>query len=201
MGDVKVDVDLEGFTRRFGEVAKEQAPFAVAVGLTRLARMGQADVVASLRHKFTMRSDWTAKGIRAVQARKADWPRPQALVVSRDAYLEKQEVGLEKRAKGGKLAIPTRAARTGGSVRGRLKRANWPRQVIARGAAVPSADRILRKAKRKVAAHREILYLLRPTAKVRPRLGMRETVIRTVARNYRLVMLEEFGRAIRSAKR
>lgn len=201
MGDVRVDVDLEGFARRFGAVAREQAPFAIAVSLTRLARMGQADVIASLRHRFVLRTDWTAKGIRAVRANKRDWPRLQSMVVSRDAYLEKQETGAEKRARGGNLAIPTRAARTGGSIRGRLRKANWPRQVVARGAATVNADRILRKGKRAVAAHRETLYILRPTAKVRPVLGMRETVERTVRANYRLVVPEELGRAIRNSKR
>jgi hypothetical protein len=195
VSDVRVEVDLARFYRSWGAAVTKQIPFAVAAGCTRLAKMGHADVYDRMGRVFTLRSDWTRKGLRVKPAEKRDWPRTTAWVYHRDRGMVKQELGETKKPKGEHIAIPTRLAR-GGSERGRIRKAMRPGPVIARGAAKPTQDEIVRTPKRSTPDLR-ILYLLRKSAKVKPRFGMRETVERTVRANQKFVVLDEFRKAVR----
>jgi hypothetical protein len=96
--------------KRLGHAA-DQIPFAMALALTRTAKLAQADVIEKLPDSFEIRTPWIAKGIRVKPARKSDLAAG-AEVWTKDRFLALHlEGGDRVPFSPGKDAVPSEGAR------------------------------------------------------------------------------------------
>lgn len=97
------------FAAKLSAVEKTQLPFAVVLGLTRLAQRGEKAVEAELPSRFTLRRpDWAYSGVRTVAATKTSF---YSAVRDINRYMELQETGGEKLPLKNKVAVPLSGAR------------------------------------------------------------------------------------------
>jgi hypothetical protein len=201
---IRVTTTFPELVAWLGQLATKQVPFATAKALTRVAQDAQAEVRKELPHRFTLRSSWLVQGIRIVPAEKRDWPKARAIVGTRDQFLEIQETGGTKRpAKGAKnLAIPTAATTSRRTGTGRIPIARKPRALLDRPDVFVKDHGIRQRRRRKTSGTPVLtLFLLRPAAKIKPRLGLRETVQKVVEDRYALRFREAFDQAIQTPRR
>lgn len=85
------------------DAAPKQARFAAAQALTDVAGIARDQVVAELGEMFTLRSGWIAKGLRVVAANNSTM---EAVLGSKDSFMERQAVGGTKEPGGGKSHVP-----------------------------------------------------------------------------------------------
>ncbi|WP_446744300.1 hypothetical protein [Silvibacterium acidisoli] len=117
---VRVKVDVTAAVQGLHELEKQHIPFALAATLTKVVKGAQGEVQGQLPSRFTLRNDFTQKGIRIKPAEK------KSAVIEADVhtdtanrktgapdYLGKQEDGGERVAFGGHshIAIPTKYLR------------------------------------------------------------------------------------------
>lgn len=132
MPDIKVDIDISGYVEQVEQAQQKNIPFATAKALTRTAMDGQIEVKRDIQRKFTLRNDWTQRGIRITPAEKLSWPITAEVYTDTgtDAapdYLLGQEDGGEKVPHNGHsyIAIPTK----------------WLREIIGNSTVIPAALR------------------------------------------------------------
>src|SRR5688572_13527526 len=85
-----------------------QLDFGTAVGLTKTAKEGQAAVVGALKGTFTLRGRWFEQNMRhGIKITPATPAKPRSEIKTAADWLEPHETGKDKRARGGRLAVPT----------------------------------------------------------------------------------------------
>lgn len=200
---ISISVDLRRFNAWASSAIARQIPYATARALTALAKAAQTEIREHLGDpgRFRLRSTWTARGIRIVPADKRDFPACQAIVGSRDEYLVLQETGGTKTPNSGRrLAIP---AKIPASRRGSLgvPKSIRPRRLIDSGRGWIDDDQDLlvrdRRGARSIGPRRPpaVYFFLRPSAKIRPVLGFRDTATRILREQYQ----ERFHQELQSA--
>ena len=97
-----LNLTLEQVVKRLKKLPDDIA-FAGAVALTRTAKFVQKAVQDEIGEKFTLRNNWTKRGIRITPATKGSL---QAEVYSLDYYIPQQDAGAQRRPKSGKFNIP-----------------------------------------------------------------------------------------------
>lgn len=196
--DFSVAIDVRATARDLDRLARKQAPFAVALALTRTAQAAQKALVASLPQKFVIRNGWFAKGIRVESARKADWPHPRAAVYSKDKFAALQETGGTKIGKsGGSVAVPVKVRRTPKQT---LPPSRWPGALLRK-----PGHFVLQTARGPVLARRrgakvEVLYGFERSVKVKPRLGMVSTVQNVARKRFAHEFEKALAQALRTAR-
>ena len=157
-------------------IASKHIPFAVAKTLTQIAQQSQQEVRKSIKEKFFIRkkSGGFESSIRIKPATKTNLT---AEVYTMAAFAALQQTGGTKKAKDGRLAIPSYQ-----SINQVKKRSdsNSPSTYLA-----GDAFKIKTKSGNEVIARREgkelkVLYFLRKDAHVDKKLDMIETTIKTV---------------------
>lgn len=200
--NIEVRSNFDDLVRYLDAAAAKQIPFVAAVSLTRLAQEGRADVIASLPEHFTLRGTWLQRGIRYRPAEKRAWPKTASWVGSVDDFMEAQEVGGEKRPRSGKhLGEPFEARPT---KEAKVPPSKWPgRQLRRKRTFVTTLRRGSRKGSLAVVRRAtteqfplQVLYVLRKSVQVRPRLGMRETVQATMNAKLPSIFSAELQKAL-----
>lgn len=210
---IAVNFEVAKATAWLSNVQKNQVPFATAKALTQTAQAIQKQVQADLPQRFTLRNSWVRQGIRIVPATKA---KLRAEVFSRDAFMSLQEKGGDKRPKKDtNLAIPLAARRTKS---GLIRPADLPenlgrstfsvtrggKQAARRGRAGTAFKFTASDGRTYLALRRgdklELMYLLTPMAKVRRRLGLRDTGKRMYAATFNKLFAAALKDALRSAR-
>ena len=157
-------------------IAKKQIPFAIAKTLTNLAQKSQAEVRKNIREKFFIRkkSGGFESSIRIKPATKTNLT---AEVYTMAAFAALQQTGGIKKAKDGRLAIPSYQ-----SINQVKKRSdsNSPSTYLA-----GDAFKMKTKTGQEVIARRsggelKILYFLHKSAKIDKKLDMIEITTKTV---------------------
>lgn len=184
-------------------LAKEQIPFASAVSLKRMAELSVRRAQGKMGERFTLRNKGVLRGIAFDPRRgpnKRDWPnlKMHVGIDERFSFLVDQELGGRKKARdGGRVAIPTeivhKRKRTG---TGKLKKMVRPGQLPDRY----EVSQMLRANTRILPKGLTMFYLLRPEAKIKPRLHLREDVEETVDQTYERVFSQELTAALRSRR-
>lgn len=176
--------------------ATRQAPFAIALSLTRTARDAQEAIREELPGKFHLRNSWTSRGVRI---QRADKQHLEAIVSAPD-YMALQETGGTKTPQNGRhIGIPNREAlgdgilRAGKRPRGLLDKPNV--FLLVRGGERLVAQRMGRKGRKL-----RILYSLEATQQVAPRFGMFETVRDTVNGRFAMNLDAAFMQAMATAR-
>ncbi len=163
-------------SRQISQIANRQIPFAIAKSLTDVAKQSQEEVRKHIREKFFIRkkSGGFESGIRIKPATKNNLT---AEVYTMAAFAALQQTGGTKKAKDGRLAIPSYQ-----SINQVKKRrdSNSPSAYLA-----GDAFKIKTKSGQEVIVQRKgkefkILYFLRKRAHVDKRLDMIEITTNTV---------------------
>jgi len=106
-GIVIVNFDAGLFKRDVLRFAKKQVPYAIATALNATILDTKEQLIEDLPKTFTIRSDWTEKGIRVRLAKKT---KLGASVGTVDEYMRRQAVGDTKKPKDARmLGVPVKA--------------------------------------------------------------------------------------------
>ena len=124
---IDVEIDIDGAIRGLTELEQRHVPFAAARALTQTAQQGQRRVRQHLPQVFTLRNDWTRRGIRVRPANKRTL---QAAVFSRDWYLGDHETGGTRTPRDARaLSVPVGAR---GSTSQTIPRSRRPARLLSR---------------------------------------------------------------------
>lgn len=132
MIDFTVASNLDDIIGALREAEAKHVPFAWTLALNRTAGQAQAELRTNLPADFTIRRNWTERGIRVKGATKA---APVAYVFTKDWYMQDQETGAERRpAKAPTLFIPSLNVRESGSFSGEVVKDMRPKALLRAGA-------------------------------------------------------------------
>lgn len=210
---ISVKSDLADAINRFAN-QQRQVRYAAAVALTKTATDLQHAIRDEMPRNFTIRRDWTVKGIRVKPARK-DFL--QAEVYSKDPFMGIQETGGTKVSIGrrvfdyqGYLAIPLDARRNKYDV---VRKEDWPANLVdpfilaardgrkylavhqlGMGKRGPRSVKGMRGKQRRDTGTR-LMYTLVKSEQLRARLGMRRIAAEIVDPRWRA----NFGDALFNA--
>ncbi len=198
---MRIQVKAEPASRFLSQVAREQLPYATAVALTRTAQDGQRVVLQGLPSKFHLRRAWWQPENRmGFKIRPATKTRLTASVYTRARWMTLHEEGGTKTPRGRKLAVPSRHVFP---IERLIPRRKRPRAIYAHSR---PAFTIQTRAGPAVAWRRtarapvQIFYRLIRQARIRPTLGLRGDVSRTVEQRWRNNFTRSFEDAMRTAR-
>lgn len=122
---IEITVNPKDVLQKLDAFTERQLPFATARGLTSLAQATNDRSRSMLGQRFTIRSNWTAKGYRVERATKANLV---ATSYHLDPMMALQELGGAKKGQGSRsVAVPLAARPTPQAV---TKPSTWPGAVI-----------------------------------------------------------------------
>lgn len=200
--DVEIRMPEREFRRAMDHVIRDQIPFASSLALNNSIKDAMGAVLKAIPGNVTIRN----KGIlsrrrwREVRSTKRQWPKLEAAIGSLDEFWNLQERGGIKRPERGKtLAIPTRLVRP--NEKRAIRKSNRPSELFPAGKAraTPTEFRAVRKRRRRK-DQREILYLRRKSARIKPRLGATDAFEGEVRRVYDRRFREALEIALRSRR-
>lgn len=196
---VNVATNAPALAKHLRELGKSQIPFATAVTLTRLAQAAQAANRARLPQVFHLRRSNLGGRLKVVRAEKRDWPYPRAILGfgqrGVDEFWSLQELGGTKRARGGRVAVPSSLVKRTAS--GKVRTAQRPRAILEKKGGFEKEGAILGRFGRSKA---RVFYFLRSRVKIKPTLGARQTSTDVSRRLYATTFDRELRTAIRSAR-
>ena len=204
---LEIDTNAHELVGCLDELARRLVPYATAVALTRIAQRAQKEVRANLPKRFQVRRPWIQQGIRILAAKKSQWPTPEAVVGSRDAFMVLQETGGTKRpGSGTHLAFPTERVRTG--AKGSIPKGKRPMQVIGTRRTFKAVIKTGSNAGKLAVLRRsekdryplQVLYVFGKKADVPARFGFAEEVTQVAAKHFGNTYAREFEKAVRNAR-
>lgn len=216
---IQIQIDTKQVQQIAGAIDPKQIKFAAAVALTKTAKQIQNSVQQSMPQKFTLRRQWIVKGIRITPAKKTDLT---AYVYSKDAFMERQEEGGIKmgtpgggdfsssslpqtggrrvRPAMGRVAVPTeKVRRTKSEI---IRKSELPAGLGTKAFVIDAGNGLSLLARRFAKGKRagmQVLYLLKRSTKVKPRLGLKEIAQKVVTRRFADVFSEAMQNAINTA--
>ncbi len=215
---IHVDINTKQVQSLVGMVDPKQIRFAAAVALTKAAKQVQESVRASMPQKFTLRRQWVVKGIRIIPANKSNLT---AYVGSIDPFMARQETGgIKTGTPGGGNFSSTSVQQPGGRrVRPAMGRVAVPTDKVLRTKAeiirksdLPSSlgnkAFVIGKGENQVLARRfakgkraglQVLYVLKRSTKIKPRLGLRDIGEKVINRRFGSIFSESLENAIATA--
>ncbi|MEM7308885.1 MAG: hypothetical protein AAF682_19540 [Planctomycetota bacterium] len=155
--------------KQFGELAERQLPFATAAALTDTAQAGRDKLRDTLDQHFRVRARRRLeRGITIQRAEKRDWPRPFAVIGTRDEFMALHVTGGVKRPQRGasRLAIPAKWIKR--TTTGRIPKRWKPRQVRDRKSAFVTDDAIKHRPGKRARVQLQTVHLLRKRARIEP---------------------------------
>lgn len=183
----RVEADMQ-------KLAKKQLPFVASLAINRTAIGGRDHVRSRLPRKFTLRNNWTQRGIQARTGNKAD---PTARVLA-PGYMAIQETGGSREsARGNLLAAPAKELQTGSMI----PRAKKPRGLLLsdRAFTIKTQDGVgifLRYGRER--GQIKLMWWLEEEQKYEDRFefetDLRDYVQDRFPQNFRIAMLEALGR-------
>lgn len=218
---IQIQIDTKQIQAMVGAVDTKQIQFATARALTKTAQAVQQAVRAEMPSRFTLRRQWIVQGIRITPATKANLT---ATIYSKDAFMERQEYGGIKmgtpgggnfsstslqQPKGkrvrpamGRVAVPTEKVRRNKSEI--IRKSELPAGLGERGFVIGKPGDTQYLAKRFAKGKRaglQILYVLKRSTKVKPRLGLRDIGIDVVRSKFAEIFSQSLSDAIATAKK
>ncbi len=202
---IKVSGDWKALEKQLGEFSR-QVPFGIASALTATAKDAQATLREELPQHFTIRSNWSAKGIRIERATKKTLT---AKVGSLEEYMARQAKGGPKKSKGKDVAVPAvGSGKPRVTLDAKTSKSRWPGAFLKRkGVVVLDGPKGKKKAKgiwrmkgKGDNQRLELLYWLRKRVKVPKRWPLKETVLRVTRERFTTNLDAGLKKAIETAK-
>lgn len=198
----RVDIMGDAEARRMFDEIGRQAPFAVSRTLNALANETQRTVQNQLGERFTLRRpDFVKRTIyRQPGEDSATKTKLEAAVrVHPDRnFLAKFEDGGEKTAKQGRMiAIPVDVRRNKSDI---VTKANRPRELLRKPKVRIRNDAIVQRMGRAKAAVSRVLYVLKRSVSIEPRLHMADTAKDVVEQQFDRIATEQIEYALKTAK-
>lgn len=218
---IQIQIDTKQVQAMVGMVDTKQIQFATARALTKTAQAVQQAVRAEMPSRFTLRRQWIVQGIRITPATKANLT---ATIYSKDAFMERQEAGGIKmgtpgggdfsstslqQPKGkrvrpamGRVAVPTDKVRRNKSEI--IRKSELPAGLGERGFVIGKPGDTQYLAKRFAKGKRaglQILYVLKRSTRIKPRLGLRDIGIDVVRSKFAEIFSQSLSDAIATAKK
>jgi hypothetical protein len=184
----------------------KQVKFGTAVGLTKLAKAAQREVVTSITSTFTTRGRWFEQSNRmGIKITPAKPNKLYSEVKTLADWLESHERGGTKTPKGrSRLSVPLWGARPKGSRRV-LSKSLRPQALLAAGKAfmlkTPFGEIIATTRGRGSNSRIVPLYGLERSVKIRKRSTFYEPIRRVLAKNGTHILEREVINALRTAKK
>ena len=195
--------ELERFAARLGGRAPRQLPFALARGLTAVAREGKEAVDARIPQAFDRPTPFTRRAVGVVAARKQSLAAEIYIKPIQARYLGLQETGGVRRPRsGGRALLLPAGARV--NIYG-----NLPRRAVARLFARPDvfSGRVggvagiwQRPSRSRRRSGPRLLVAYESEARYRPRFGFGETVGTVVDRSLTRQIWTAFDAALATAR-
>lgn len=191
---IEAETNLEQVLERFGAVAVDQLPYATAQALRKTGQDAVKAVRRRLPHAFNLRSKSLARTFGSDRfVDKKAWPNQRVRVWTMAEAMYLQEEGGIKRAKRGRLAVPTRMVKRSPST-GKIAKSRRPRGLLQRKNAFVQDDAIVQRKRKGSVPLRH--YSLIDSARIKPILGFERTVREVVDRRLQRRLVVELGRAI-----
>ena len=208
---VSVKASVDQARRTVEAMTTKNFNFAVARALTATAKDAQEQVKLSMPSRFTIRRTWVQNGIRIIPATRDTMT---ATVYSIDPFMSRQEDGADKTpAKDKYVAVPLANVRrnkkdliTKAQQPGRI-----PNSLVGKGGKMVASIttdngekfmvKLNAKKKRSKGNRLTFLYRLTPRAKIKPRLGLRDTTVNTIKLMFGQRLEEMIKLAIATARR
>lgn len=205
MFTVSVDHNLEKAIAGM-ETLASQMPFIMSKALNATAKEIQQTTRAAMPVRFTMRSDWIQKGLRIEPSSKGNL---EAVIYSRDRFMDLQEAGGTKTPRRKWLTIPTRAVLR--TPKGVVRKSERPAALIARGITeviefkgnrwiALKDDKKIKLRGKKGSKNLRLLYLLVPRATLHERLGLHKDAHAVVQAKFGDHMRDAIEYALRTAR-
>ena len=201
MVQFEIESNAPQVMRDLDALARKQLPFALATTLTRVAQVSVQRKRKQMPNLFTVRSKAVERGITMQRAEKRDWPNTKAVVGSRDEFMVLQEIcGLKRPGSGSNVAIPSKAIQRTAS--GRVRASQKPKAILSKksGSIAKAGGKPVIRRKVTKRNNLGIMFLLRPSTQIKPRLGLRVTVQRVVAQELGKTFERSLDQALASAK-
>ncbi|MCB1176066.1 MAG: hypothetical protein KDK36_00685 [Leptospiraceae bacterium] len=195
---ITLEYDSRKLKHWLNSIETRQLPYAESVALNNIAFRVQRAVRANLRKKFTLRNNWTEKGI---QVNKATKYSLYSTVGTRDEYLAKHEEGGIFRTKSGKSwSIPLKDIRR--NKKGIVTKSKWPGRLRNKKNRVVESRRgkgkILLQMRKKQKPL--LLYAFEKQIKIKPKLDFEKTAESIGSKYMQLEFQIAFDRAMRTAR-
>jgi hypothetical protein len=182
--------------------------FGVALGLTDTAKEGQRASQGALKGTFTLRGPWWQQpnkyGIKVKPAKRDDL---SAEIRTNADWLEPHETGQDKRARGGRVAVPTENVRR--NKRQIIAKANRPSALRGKKtfvAKTSKGDVLLQRFARKIGMYNgkptrlKVLYGLEQSVRIRRQSTFFDPIDKVVRRRLNLNVNRGLARAFATMK-
>lgn len=203
---VELKSNARQLSKQLGELARRQLPFATAAALTDTALDARDRLRGTLDRYFTVRAKARMqRGISIQRAEKRHWPRPFALVGSRDEFMVPHVTGGTKRPQRGAKTVTIPAKWIKRTATGRIPKSIKPRQLREKKGTVVTDEEIKRRPPGARAKARtrglQVVYLRRRSVKIDDRWPF-ESLVRLATRTHYPVHFEaQLRDAVATAKR
>ncbi len=195
---LEISFDAALFRREASGKIGRQIPFAFSLALNETIEDTQFDLIDDLPSTFTIRNNWTEKGIRT---RRSTKKRLIAVVGTRDNYMGTQALGGERAGETQAIPVGARPQPTS-----RTPKSKWPRALLARGGFIANLgggpalwmpSRHKDRKKRKL----RLMYRFRNTVRIPKRWPLFETLRKTASREWGGNVARALERALRTRRR
>lgn len=217
---IQVSIDTKAITDLVGQIQPRQIRFATAKALTMAAKEVQESTRASMPSKFHIRRQWVIQGIRI---KPATTQSLEAMVYSKDPFMDRQEHGGTKTGKpgGGEFSSNDVATPKGKRVKPAQGRVAVPTQDVLRNKSdiirksdLPAGlgskafviskgnvDLLVRRFAKGKRAGLRTLYILKKATHVKPRLGLSEIAEKVMNRRFAAIFSKAMNDALATAKK
>lgn len=197
--NVNLEVNVPEVVHSLETFKSKQLPFAASLGLNLTLKDAQAQVRKELPRRFTLRRPWVARG---VQVKPSTKNRLWGWVSQRDIFMALHEPGGLKKPAGRMLAIPI------GKLQRRAKRQVLPKSQrpagqlrkknVYIGQTQKGVPAIIKRGTGR--ARQQVLYILKPSARIEPQFNFVPTVTRVVRRRWQRNFGAAMARAVRTSR-
>jgi hypothetical protein len=120
----QIDQEFKTYLKKLEKLNAEALPRIVAETINLVAGFAHVASIRNVRQRFVLRTKWTEGSVRYYKANpKKDWKKINAVTGSISPYMDEQDLGGDRKAKGGGLVpVATLAARGGSASKRKAKR-------------------------------------------------------------------------------
>lgn len=204
--NVKTTLDLNELRRTLRKNERKQIPFAIALATTMTGNDTVDELRRELPRRFTIRNNWTAKGIRATRATKS---KPYSHVYTRDHYMRLHEEGGRKlsTSSDGTVPIPRKILKSKAQRMTRAKSGRAIPKLLKQKKTykAPIGNRgnmgILRRKGRGGQGPPDLLWILEKNpVRIKPTWNFEDTAVRVMRKRFDHNFRKAFDKAIATAR-